>query len=176
MPDDLTSQWAIWHDAARRVEIDEAIRNLYAELAAAVAERRPVCNASGRCCKFETYGHRLYVTTLEIAWFLQRVKPGKPVHPESNERQGISLQQLSESPLQDACSYQIDGLCSVHTVRPLGCRVYFCEEGTESWQQDQTELFLDRLKQLHIDEGLPYQYMEWRAGLAEASQFLDASE
>ncbi|MFK7788398.1 MAG: hypothetical protein AB8C95_02750 [Phycisphaeraceae bacterium] len=172
MQRDQTSNWHIWHDAAKRDRIDAAIRNLYADMAAAVAERRPVCNASGRCCKFETYGHRLYVTTLEIAWFLQHVTPTGSVDAASIDRGSLSLKQLAESPSQDACPYQIDGLCSVHTVRPLGCRIYFCEEGTESWQQDKTELFLDRLKQLHIDEGIPYQYMEWRAGLAEATEVL----
>lgn len=175
MQEDCTSDWLLWRDAAKREAIDLAIRELYAELAKAVAERRPVCNASGRCCKFETYGHRLYVTTLEIAWFLQHVKPAKPIETAPSDGQRISLHQLSQSPSQDACPYQIDGLCSVHTVRPLGCRVYFCEEGTESWQQDTTELFLDRLKQLHLDEGLPYQYMEWRAGLAEAVEALGDS-
>ena len=172
MRDETISQWATWHDAAKRDRIDNAIRDLYADMAAAVAERGPVCNASGRCCKFETYGHRLYVTTLEIAWFLQRVTPADSADTRPSDRGGISLKQLVESPLQDGCPYQIDGLCSVHSVRPLGCRIYFCEEGTDAWQQDKTELFLDRLKQLHVEEGLPYQYMEWRAGLAEAQRAL----
>lgn len=167
MRDEPQSSWRAWQDAAKRDAIDAAIRSLYADLAAAVAERRPVCNASGRCCKFEAYGHRLYVTGLEIAWFLNSLKAS-----DSHASRDIPLQQAASSP---NCPYQINGLCSTHTIRPLGCRVFFCEEGTEAWQQDTTELFLDRLKALHAEHALPYSYMEWRAGLAEANQFFDTS-
>lgn len=188
MRDEPQSSWLAWQDAAKRDAIDAAIRGLYADLAAAIAERRPVCNASGRCCKFEAYGHRLYVTGLEIAWFLRGVQGlGAGVSGENREagndsarsNESLSLRQLTPNPspqtLNPNCPYQINGLCSTHTIRPLGCRVFFCEEGTEAWQQDTTERFLDRLKALHAEHGLPYSYMEWRAGLAEANQFLDTS-
>lgn len=162
------SDWRVLLEAVKRGEIDRAIRDLYADLDQAVAERRPVCNASGRCCKFEEFGHRLYVTGLEIAWFFQNVES-----VDANEGRDIPLQQAASSP---NCPYQIGGLCSTHAIRPLGCRAFFCEEGTEDWQQETTELFLERLKQLHAEQNLPYQYMEWRAGLAEANQFLAASD
>ena len=68
----------------------------------------------------------------------------------------------------DGCCYQVEGLCAAHTVRPLGCRVYFCESGTEDWQQTVYEDFLSRLKAIHERFDLPYGYMEWRAGLVEA--------
>jgi Fe-S-cluster containining protein len=167
MRDEPQSSWIAWRDAAAREAIDAAIRALYADLDQAVLDRRPVCNASGRCCKFEEYGHRLYVTGLEIAWFLQRLE-----HSGEQSGKDISLQQAVSSP---NCPYQINGLCSAHAIRPLGCRVFFCEEGTEAWQQDTTERFLDRLKALHEEHDLPYAYMEWRTGLAEADQFFDAS-
>lgn len=183
--------WSLWFDAARREGIDRAIRDLYEAIAVAVAERRPVCNASGRCCKFEQYGHRLYVTGLEIAWFLDRVRGSgsgsgdraRGVAEEAGRfQQGYRLQQLApdahlQTPARTSpnCPYQIDGLCSTHAIRPLGCRVFFCEEGTEAWQQETTELFLDRLKQLHVTHDLPYAYMEWRAGLEEATLAMDRS-
>ncbi len=157
----------IWREAAGRGVIDRAIRALYDDIRTAVAKRRPVCNASGRCCRFEEFGHRLYVTGLEIAWFLQQQD-----HDAGQQGHRISLQQAASS---SNCPYQINGLCSTHTVRPLGCRVFFCEQGTEAWQQDTTEHFLDRLKQLHAEHDLPYGYMEWRAGLAEAGQAFDDS-
>lgn len=162
------NNWHVWREAAQRSEIATAIRSLYADLDEVVRDRQPVCNASGRCCRFEEFGHRLYVTGLEIAWFLLEVG-----HASASDVGDISLQQAASSP---NCPYQIRGLCSTHTIRPLGCRAFFCEEGTEAWQQDTTERFLDRLKQLHLVHDLPYAYMEWRTGLAEASQALgDAS-
>lgn len=188
MSDRTDDGWLVWRDAAKRDDIDRSIRELYADLGRAVAERRPVCNASGRCCKFEEFGHRLYVTGLEIAWFLRGVRgtgyglQGESSHVQASEGTGdpaISLQQLTPTPnpqpLTPNCPYQINGLCSTHMIRPLGCRAFFCEEGTESWQQDTTERFLDRLKQLHVEHGLPYSYMEWRSGLAEAGRVLDDS-
>ena len=159
--------WLAWRDAVARPEIDQAIRSLYADIDQAVRERRPVCNASGRCCRFEEYGHRLYVTGLEIAWFLRANQNDK-----ARQSGDISLRQAASSP---NCHYQVNGLCSTHTIRPLGCRVFFCEEGTEAWQQDMTEHFLDRLKRLHVEHDLPYAYMEWRAGLDEAGQGLGDS-
>lgn len=186
MSESIDDGWLVWRDAAQRDAIDAAIRALYADLDQAVAERQPVCNASGRCCKFEAFGHRLYVTGLEIAWFIKGV--GSQVLGDGGERpwaiddseshgSDLSLQQLAlkpntQNPTPSACPYQINGLCSTHLIRPLGCRAFFCEEGTEAWQQDTTEHFLDRLKQLHVEHDLPYSYMEWRAGLAEAGRAL----
>ncbi len=172
------NDWLIWQDAVQRDVIDRAIRSLYAALDAAVAERSPVCNTSGRCCRFEEFGHRLYVTGLEIAWFLQALGSRESGVGHQGGSSGLPLQQLvtgrepqASSPIPN-CLYQVDGLCSTHTIRPLGCRVFFCEAGTEAWQQDTTERFLDRLKQLHAEHGLPYVYMEWRTGLVEARRAL----
>lgn len=174
----------MWRDAVGREAIDCAIRSLYEDLNSAVAERSPVCDASGRCCNFEAYGHRLYVTGLEIAWFLARAGGPRRAAVESKQgaSPGLSLPQFSQAAgpevlaTSPVCPYQIDGLCSTHAIRPLGCRVFFCEPGTETWQQDTTERFLDRLKRLHAEHGLPYAYMEWRAGLAEAGRVLQADQ
>ncbi|MEM9019578.1 MAG: hypothetical protein AAGC44_03350 [Planctomycetota bacterium] len=171
--------WRTWYDAAQRETIDHAIRTLYAELDAAIAEHPPVCNASGRCCRFDEYGHRLYVTGLEIAWFLSGVHGREMVRLDGSQdvaQRGFPLRQFDLNPQPrfqtPHCPYQVKGLCRTHTIRPLGCRVFFCERGTEAWQQETTERFLDRLKQMHVEQNLPYAYMEWRAGLAEASREL----
>ena len=66
--------WQDWKAAAERPAVDAALRDLYAQIDAAVAERGPTCWASGKCCKFDEFGHRLYVTGLEIAWFLNQVE------------------------------------------------------------------------------------------------------
>lgn len=157
-PEEDARLWRALFRAAERRAVDEALRGLYARLDAAVTERRPTCRQSGKCCKFDSYGHRLYVTALEIAWFLRQA--GAPL---SKAERGLPL--LAQ---RDACAYQVDGLCSVHAVRPLGCRVFFCERGTEAWQQDVYERFLGDLRGLHERLGVPYRYLEWRAGLDEA--------
>ncbi|MEM9419999.1 MAG: hypothetical protein AAGA25_13245 [Planctomycetota bacterium] len=158
--------WAGWREASARVEVDQALRELYAELDATIAAKGPTCWSSGKCCKFIEFEHRLYVTGLEIAWFL-----GQVAGPEADAEQqesigGIRLPQFAEHP--GACPYQIDGLCSTHAIRPLGCHIFFCQQGTEAWQQDVYEDFLNRLQAMHKANRIEYRYMDWIAGLEEA--------
>ena len=165
--------WSAWREAAADSAIDTALRGLYAELDAAIAAKGPTCWSSGKCCKFDDFGHRLYVTGLEIAWFLGQ---GGSVRSEvGRDETGaqIRLPQLSELSTPrpgGACPYQIDGLCSTHAIRPLGCRIFFCQQGTEAWQQDLYEDYLERLQTLHDQHGLEYRYMDWIAGLSEANR------
>ena len=56
--------------ASTREDVREAVEGVYQQLQAAIDARRPICTASGRCCHFEQYGHRLYVTTMELAKFV----------------------------------------------------------------------------------------------------------
>ncbi len=160
---DMTSQqeptpgpWDAWRAAAADPAIDCAIAALYEGLDAAVRQRGPVCWASGRCCNFNSYGHLLYVTGLEIAWFLSKLPPDRHDWRGRLEVKG-------------ACPFQVNSLCTTHATRPLGCRIYFCQRGTESWQHEVYEQFQQRLRMLHDAHALPYQYMEWRAGLSEGA-------
>jgi hypothetical protein len=70
LPPDAAELAAAWSGAAWDPRIDAALRAMHDEVAAEVAARRPVCLPSGRCCRFEEYGHRLYVTGIEAAWCL----------------------------------------------------------------------------------------------------------
>lgn len=165
-PGEQRELWQSWRNAAAEPAIDAALRDLYARIDAAVAERGPTCWTSGKCCKFDDFGHRLYVTGLEIAWFLTQVTSQKSKVESQVGASTIRLPQLAEHP--GACPYQIDGLCSTHAMRPLGCRIFFCQQGTEDWQQDLYESFLAELQRLHEAHGLEYRYMDWIAGLDEA--------
>ncbi len=73
------------------------------------------------------------------------------------------------------CPFQVDKLCTAHSVRPLGCRVFFCQEGTQAWQQDVYESFQNDLRALHERHSLTYAYLEWRGALATAYAQLAAS-
>jgi Fe-S-cluster containining protein len=158
--------WRGWRDAAREPAVDAGLRAVYEHIGAAVAARGPTCWVSGKCCKFESYGHRLYVTAVEVAWVLERLRDTPP--PDT--RPVLPLTQYRPA---DGCVYQIQGQCSVHAVRPLGCRVFFCEAGTEAWQSALYESSLAMLRDLHDAHGVPYRYLEWRAGLNEARAALD---
>ena len=159
--------WPHWHRAARDPGIDAALRALYAELDADIAARGPTCWQSGRCCRFARFDHRLYVTGLEIAWFLEQ----RPVAAQSeirNQKSEITALPILHDGVE-ACPYQRDNLCTTHAIRPLGCRIFFCQQGTEQWQQELYETYLARLRRLHDEHGLPYRYMDWLHGLLAAA-------
>jgi len=155
MSDDreLVESWsrAIAHPPVRNV-----LEAVYEYAAEAIAQRGPVCNTSGKCCRFEEYGHRLYVTGLETAYAVTRLTSE---HPELNP---VSLQAAIDG---GGCPFQIDNLCAVHPLRPLGCRVYFCDPIAQGWQEDLSEKLLDQIRSLHERNDIPYRYGEWRGML-----------
>ena len=62
------------------------------------------------------------------------------------------------------CALLVDGLCSVHTIRPFACRSYFCDPRAH-WQQDAYERWHARIRSMHEQLRLPYVYWEWGAML-----------
>lgn len=160
----MTDQWRIWHTSVRQAAIDESIRAIYAAIDEEVNQKSPTCWISGRCCDFNAYDHRLFVTGLEIAWVLNQLAADQPK----------SFAITPEQSVDEPCVYQRDKLCTIHAVRPLGCRIYFCQEGTDAWQQEVYEQFMKSIRFLHDDNDLPYGYMEWRGGLQDGMVSLNA--
>jgi Fe-S-cluster containining protein len=137
--------------AVHRADVREAVDGVYAELQRAIDKRRPLCVVSGRCCRFEEYGHRLYVTTLELARFMMDL--GARPRADWNGR---------------GCPFQASTLCGVHAIRPFGCRIFFCDASSTAWQQELYEQLHARLRHLHDELGVAYYYLEWRQGLIAA--------
>jgi Fe-S-cluster containining protein len=127
------------------------IDDFYRRADDAIAKRRPLCTNRGACCKFATAGHRLYVTDVEAAFFLIRQRPRRAA--ESDE----------------ACPYQVDGLCTARDHRPLGCRIYFCDPASRDWQPPEYERRLEELKRIGEEFGIDYRYTEWLSALREAA-------
>ena len=136
--------------ASTRPEIPAAVARIYADLQRQIDARKPICSASGRCCRFDEFGHRLYVTTIELAAFVASLPTKQPIQPTLG-----------------GCPFQIDGLCSVHTIRPFGCRVFFCDAASDQWQHAQYERFHADLKRLHEVLDVPYAYVEWREAIRQ---------
>ena len=67
--------------ASRRSEVIAAMEAFYAEADRLIAARGPTCWNRGLCCRFGEYGHRLYVTAMEVAYYVAR--PPRPVPPPS---------------------------------------------------------------------------------------------
>jgi Fe-S-cluster containining protein len=136
--------------AATRPDVNSAVENVYRALQDAIDLRRPICTSSGRCCRFEEFGHRLFVTTLEMAAFVSQAN--RPLNPGAWDKTG--------------CPFQLNRLCDVHEIRPFGCRIFFCDETSTQWQAEQYERFHREIKRLHEELGVPYFYVEWRQALA----------
>ena len=137
---------------------------LFRELDRRIAAHQPTCRNRGACCKFGAFGHKLYVTTLELAYFHAK-------HPER-----FPLAVADSGPLESAtahgadpqdrtCPFQENGLCTTREGRPLGCRVFFCESADEDWQGAITEWALAQLRELHQRFGIAYSYVEWLSAL-----------
>jgi hypothetical protein len=302
-------------EAWQRAEVRAAVAAVYEEAGREIERRRPVCVASGRCCRFEEYGHRMYVSTAELAVFLgdlredadknvrgrqeclphqegdgevgkecrkvvgqahptklrcgqecprqtrmsappmeasgfpadadknvrgrQECPPhqegdgevgngevgkecrkvvgqahptklrcgqecprqtrmsappmeasGFPADADKNVRgrqeclphqegclphqegclphqQGCLPHQQGCLPHQEGCPFQVGRLCGVHGIRPLGCRLFFCDVGCVPWQQELYERCHAELKRLHERLDIRYFYVEWRQGLRE---------
>jgi len=133
-------------DAAFLAEVEA----LYAALDERTAARGPVCVNRGLCCQFEAYGHSLFVTPVELAYFLGTAGVG-----------------AFSAPTPGACPHQRAGMCTVRHARPMGCRVFYCDAGAQDWQAEETEHTLDELKQLHVRYEVPYAYCEWLDALGQ---------
>lgn len=128
---------------------EQRLRLLYAELDAAVLAAKPLCVVSGRCCRFEEYGHTLFVSNLEA-------------------RELSRAQWPAENQLERAtCPFQVGNLCTARQFRPLGCRLYYCDPLYAERQVELGELFLKRLKALHDEVGEPWHYRPLYDALAD---------
>ncbi len=148
----LVDQWRI---AAADVQIAGELELIYEHIAREVAVFKPRCDATGRCCHFQAWGHRLYVTGLEAAYVIERLD------------QPLKQSELQSAQQQGGCPFQRALLCSVHAIRPLGCRVYYCDERANNWQEALSETMLRQIKSLHDRHNLPYRYGEWREMLSD---------
>jgi hypothetical protein len=128
--------------AAGRPEVLEVMRFFYAETDHLIAAYLPVCRNRGLCCRFGQFGHRLYVTTLEAAYYLATGGPPPAV-------------------VADACPHAHGGTCHARDRRPLGCRVFFCDPQTQSWQGPLSEERLACLRCLQDELNVPYFYADW---------------
>lgn len=127
---------------ARRPEVVTAMREFYAEADREIADHGATCWNKGECCRFGQFGHRLYVTSLEIAYYLATGNFPPPV-------------------TSDTCPHAIDGKCHARERRPFGCRVFYCDPSAQHWQGPLSEQRLAQLKAMHEALRVPYMYVDW---------------
>ncbi len=57
-------------EAAGRPEVIQAMRAFYDQADRVIGEKAAACWNKGECCRFGRFGHRLYVTALEVCYYL----------------------------------------------------------------------------------------------------------
>ncbi|MDX2038791.1 MAG: hypothetical protein SFX72_19245 [Isosphaeraceae bacterium] len=130
-------------------DLRAGIHELYAELGRELDRRRPVCELSGRCCRFEEYGHTLFLSSIEARLLVDEAPP--PARP---------LDAGASCPWQD-----LAGRCTARDARPLGCRLYYCDPGFQEEMPELSETWISRLKALVDRHGLPWHYAPLHAHL-----------
>jgi hypothetical protein len=129
---------------AEKAKLQEEIAALYNWLDEQIrsnAEPARLCDACGKCCDFDTYGHLLFVTTPEILYL--------------SENLGVQNLKLMET---SRCPYNIDGKCTVYEYRFTGCRIFYCRGDTD-FQSKLSEAVIAKLKSICIKFNIPYLYM-----------------
>jgi Fe-S-cluster containining protein len=126
--------------------------SLYADLEAEIGRFGPRCDLSGRCCRFAEYGHTLFLSRLEAE------------HLETKDRPAVREADRGE------CPYQVRNLCSAREVRPLGCRVYFCDPAFRNTMEELSEQYIRRLKQLSERHGVEWDYAPLHRQLSDGNR------
>lgn len=157
---------AVWRKAAQHPEAIAFFIEARARIGDAVRRRRPLCLASGACCRFEEYGHRMYLSGLEAAFVVGRIDAARAERAANPLR----ILEVDDARSRGDCPYLRAGLCGEHEERPLGCRFFFCDKGADGrgadWQSELYEATHRDTLALHERLGVPYRYIEWREALA----------
>jgi hypothetical protein len=133
-------------------DVRAKVLRVYAAVDEAVADAGPRCAASGDCCRFTEYGHTLFLSHFEAELMLASAPPYvKPV-------------------TRDGCPFQINNLCTAREARPLGCRIYFCDERYADRMVEITEKSLAVLKRISDHHGTGWRYAPLHAFLNEADR------
>lgn len=86
----------------------DELASLYDQLEARLRGLGVGCWVRGRCCDFKRRDHRLFASSVEIAYAREALRGDLGQDPE-------------------LCPFWILRRCTARTHRPLGCRTYFCD-------------------------------------------------
>jgi len=116
------------------------------------------CDICGRCCDFERFDHRLFVTTPELM-YLAAKQGTESIKPMTTNR----------------CSYQTDNKCTVYKFRFAGCRIFYCR-GDADFQSRLSESALKKFKSICEQFQIPYRYIDLPTALVSAENTMDGRQ
>jgi len=124
-----------------RKEIAASVRKVYDWIDTQIEMLSPVCSACGKCCLFDEFGHKLFITSVEIIC-LNTILDGN-IPPAAAGR----------------CPFQNKNLCSIRKHRFAACRIFFCSLDEDAMSRIY-EQSLKMLKQITLQYNIAYQYLE----------------
>lgn len=110
------------------------------------------CDACGRCCDFDAFDHRLFVTPPELMYLATKLGA-----------ENIKLMPSSR------CPYNVDGKCTIYTYRFAGCRIFSCK-GDKDFQSGLSETALKKFKSICTEFKIPYRYTDLATALENISK------
>ena len=126
--------------------ITNSVAGIYSRLDSEI-DTEQACDACGKCCDFESFGHKLFITTPEIIYFTSKINPE-------------NLKPMTT----DICPYNTLGKCTIYEHRFASCRIFNCKTDTEA-QNTLTEDTLKELKDL-CSTFIPYRYVDLKTALS----------
>lgn len=130
---------------SKALRIVQAVADLFARVDASMSSPAHACRRCGQCCRFAEFGHRLFVTPMELSYLVAHVdlvRMGDPTSPEK-------------------CPYLWNDACGIHPHRLLSCRVFLCQGPEEDPQAPIGEEWHGILRGLHETHCVPYCYVDW---------------
>jgi len=125
-----------------QIEIAGAVAEIYDWIDSQTNQNPTQCDACGKCCDFESYGHRLFVTSPELIYFAAKLEPDK-IKPMPAGR----------------CPYNIGGKCTVYQYRFAGCRIFSCKTDKD-FQGRLSEQAVENFKSICNRFNIPYCYTD----------------
>jgi hypothetical protein len=150
--------------------LDENIKNL-----------DPSCSACGKCCNFDSFGHKLFITTPELLYFLKNIEPlrkmtgqscpyledGTPPHQFVLQRANLKehlKQNRSASKILPQSANWCGGKCAARNFRFAACRIFFCKADSEKINS-LSEQTIEKFKALCDEFDFPYRYIDLATAL-----------
>jgi hypothetical protein len=105
------------------------------------------CDSCGKCCDFESFDHRLFVTPPELMYLAANIR-AENIRPMPDGR----------------CPYYLICECTVYKYRFAGCRIFSCKADSD-FQSVLSESALKRFKSLCTEFEIPYRYSDLASAL-----------
>lgn len=105
------------------------------------------CQVCGKCCEFDEFDHRLFVTDVELIYLAENTGETQ-IKAATNGR----------------CPYSFDGKCMIYEYRFAGCRI-FCCNGDADLQSQLSEKVLKKFKSICLEFQVPYRYVDLAGAL-----------